>query len=93
MPQGSILRPLFFLIYINDLSVDIISTVKLFADGTSLFVVVHDPTTSANGLNKDLQKICEWVYLWKISFNPDSVGSGSYYFQENNKIISRLNQF
>ena len=71
VPQGSILGPLFFLIYINDLSVDITSTVKLFADDTSLFSIVHDPNTSANELNKDLQKISEWAYQWKISFNPD----------------------
>ena len=70
VPQGPILGPLFFLIYINDLSVDITSTVKLFADDT-LFAIVHDPNTSANELNKDLQKISEWAYQRKMSFNPD----------------------
>ena len=71
VPQGSILGPLFFLIYINDLSVDITATVKLFADDTSSFSIAHDPNTSANGLNKDLQKISEWTYQWKMPFNPD----------------------
>ena len=56
VPQGSILGPLFFLIYINELSNDIVSTVKLFADDISLFAIVHDPKTSAYNLNKDLQK-------------------------------------
>ena len=37
----------------------------------SLFSIVHDPNTSANELNKDLQKISEWTYQRKISFNPD----------------------
>ena len=36
--QGFILGPLFFLIHTNDLSIDIISTVKLFANDTSLFI-------------------------------------------------------
>ena len=69
--QGSILGPLFFLIYINDLSVDITFIVKLFADDTSLFSIVDDPYTSANELNKDLQKISEWAHHWKMTFNPD----------------------
>ena len=59
MPQWSILAPLRFLIYINDLSENIESTVKIFADDTSLFSVVHNNNTSAKALNRDLQKISE----------------------------------
>ena len=71
VPQGSVLRPLFFVIYINDLSKNIESTVKLFIDDTSLFSVAHDNNTSAKVLNMNLQKISEWVHKWKISFSPD----------------------
>ena len=71
VPQGSILGPLFFLIYINDLSDELVSTVKLFADDTSLFSVVCDSNISAYELNNDMQKISEWAYKWKMSFNPD----------------------
>ena len=52
--QRSIFGPLFFLVYINDLLVNIKSTVKLFADDTSLFSVVHDNNPSAELLNRDL---------------------------------------
>ena len=69
--QGSILRPLFFLIYINDLSDNLITNPKLFADDTSLFSIVHDPNATANDLNNDLAKINDWAYQWKMNFNPD----------------------
>ena len=71
VPQGSILGPLLFLIYINDLSEGLSSNTKLFADDTSLFSVIHDSNTSALELNSDLVKINRWAFQWKMSFNPD----------------------
>ena len=70
VPQGSILGPLLFLIYINDLSEGLSSNAKLFADDTSLFSVIHNSNTSALELNSDLAKINRWVFQWKMSFNP-----------------------
>ena len=71
VPQGSILGPLLFLIYINDLTDGLSSNAKLFADDTSLFSVIHDVDASANELNNDLYQINKWAFQWKMSFNPD----------------------
>ena len=43
----------------------------MLTDDTSLFSVVHDTQTSANDLNKDLKITNNWVFQWKIIFNPD----------------------
>ena len=71
VPQGSILGPLLFLIYINDLPDGLQSDVKMFADDTCLFSVIKDKNDSANDLNADLEKISNWAFQWKMSFNPD----------------------
>ena len=71
VPQGSILGPLLFLIYINDLYDDLSTNPKLFASDTFLFSIVHDINTSAAHLNNDLRKISNWAFQWKMSFNPD----------------------
>ena len=71
VPQGSILGPLLFLVYINDISFDLECNVKLFADDTCLFSTINDPRLSAIALNNDLSKIQQWAYQWKMSFNPD----------------------
>ena len=70
--QGSISGPLLLLIYITDLSDNLSSNVKLFADDTSLFSVIHDINVSAGELNEDLKKISEWAFQWKMVFNPDA---------------------
>ena len=71
VPQGSILGPLMFLIYINDLTDDLNCIVKLFADDTSLFTIVKDPKTAAGDTNHDLNLIQLWANKWRMSFNPD----------------------
>ena len=71
VPQGSILGPLLFLIYINDLEKNIKSNINFFADDTMLFSIVNDPHISASELNHDLDVINKWAYQWKLEFNPD----------------------
>ena len=71
VPQGSVLGPLLFLVYINDLETNIKSKIKFFADDTMLFSTVLDPSTTASELNEDLECIRNWAYQWKMLFNPD----------------------
>ena len=71
IPQNSILRPLHFWIYINNLAEELSSNTKLFAGDTSLFSVVHNIDSSAAELNNDLAKISHWEQQWKGSFNRD----------------------
>ena len=72
VPQGSVLGPLLFLIYINDLPNGIVSICKIFADDTSIFSKVFEKNSSQNILNNDLSVISEWAFQWKMQFNPDS---------------------
>ena len=95
-PQGSVLRPLLFLVCLNDLPKDLNSNVKLFADETSLFTLVRDPTITTETLNKNLTKIFQLIQQSKMLFNPDSLKqakeivfsqktnqSGKYLFEQN----------
>ena len=61
----------FLYIYINDLSDNLESNVKLFADDTSMFLVVFDPINTSQKLDNDLDKVSLWANKRKMSFNPD----------------------
>ena len=71
VPQRSILGPLLFSIYIYDLPNGLNSSVKLFADDSSLFSVVYKIIDSAHPLKRDLSRINKWGLQWKMSLNPD----------------------
>ena len=78
LSANSILRPLFlfFLIYINNLSDNLESNIKLFSFGTSMFSVVSEPVTTTVTLNKDLDNVDLQGNQWKMPFNPDPSKQG-----------------
>ena len=71
VPQGSVLGPLLFLVYINDLTDNIHSDMRLFADDSSLFTCVMGVNQTHETLVEDLQAITTWAYQWKMIFNLD----------------------
>ncbi len=71
VPQGSVLGPLLFLVYVNDIAESLTSITRLFADDSSLAVSDSDSTFIENTLNADLQSITNWSKQWLVQFNPN----------------------
>ena len=67
----SILRPLFFLIYMNDLPEGLHSNPKFFTTDASLLAKVYNVNEARNELNDDLIRMNNWLNQWKMKFNPD----------------------
>ena len=78
--QGSILGPLFFLIFINDIPEGIKYNIKIFPDYTSMFSVLKDNDRDSAILSEDLNLISNWAYRSKMLFNPDPLKQGKKYF-------------
>ena len=71
MPQGSVLGLLLFLVYINELTDNISSRMRLFAGDSSLFTRVEGVDLTHENIIKNLQTVTNWEYQWKMVFNPD----------------------
>ena len=68
VPQGTVLGPLMFLLYINDISKHINSPLRLFADDCLLYRVISCKD-DASLLQEDLDRLYEWTKIWQLSFN------------------------
>ena len=70
VPQGTVLGPLLFLLYINDLPSKASSTTRLFADDCLMYRQINN-SDDARQLQADLDAMEEWERTWLMSFNPD----------------------
>ena len=69
VPQGSVLGPILFLTYINDLPEQLVSQVRLFADNTVVYLTM-DGADSGRVLQNDLDTLSVWESRWDMEFNP-----------------------
>jgi len=71
VPQGSVLGPLLFLIFVNDLPAWIVNSIKMFADDIKIWRVISQAEDS-DQLQQDMYKLASWSdNLWLLSFNPE----------------------
>ena len=83
VPQGSVLGPLFFLVYVNDITENFLSLTRLFADDSSLFSATNIQDYEGI-LNHDLAVISAWAKQWLVTFNPSKTEAVQFSLRQNN---------
>ena len=68
VPQGTVLGPLLFLIYINDIESQIASSIRLFADKSALYRPIYSESDSLS-LQEDIFKLQKLANTWQMTFN------------------------
>ena len=69
VPQGTVLGPLLFLLYVNDLTDNLECSARLFADDCLLYIPITT-TDDMNKLQSDFYKLEQWQKTWQMKFNP-----------------------
>ena len=86
--QGTVLAPLLFLCFINELPNGILSKIKLYADDVLLYATIHSEQ-DCQQLQRDLDSLGKWADEWKMAFNPQKCE----FLRITNKKHPILNQY
>ena len=91
VPQGSILGPLLFLIYVNNMSQAVDCNFRLYADDSCL-LFQHRNVTEKNQSTKDFSNTCDWFVDNKLSINfgEDKTKSNLFSSKRNLKLVEEL---
>ena len=72
VPQGSVLGPVLFVVYINDLPEEVLSELLLYADDAKIFREIKCPK-DVEMLQNDLHEMSTWSENWLLKFHPDKL--------------------
>ena len=89
VPQGSVLGPLLFLIYMNDVADNMLSMCRLFADDNSLQQCSYNMLDIEYKLNHDLHILEFWSNKWLLKFNPSKT-KVLYFSKKDNPVLPKL---
>ena len=88
VPQGTVLGPLCFLLYINDLGNNISSNLKLFPNDTLLYGLVHNASDVLHH-QRDLDSLVTWAQEWQMNLHPLNVIFFTFTGSSSNPIIHK----
>ena len=72
VPQGTVLGPRLFLIFINDINTNTSSKIRLFADDRLVYREINSPRDQLL-LQQDINTLAQWARMWQMSFNVDGM--------------------